>query len=201
MIKVNRLADMEARKAERAALKQIIHDKQYIEDLRHIYRVSKYRYFPLEARDVYKKIAGCFPGVQVYACGSRVRGDYIEKESLIFWQIKDARMKAGMAPKEDSDFDFWVAPEFMPVSDLPPFADRCRLRIPKNEKIPLPMWDFSKLPESEHARVKALLSQNDIQGLVKIHDKYQLSEYSYCCSGIEGVRNWFTWAIEQGIVK
>ena len=198
---------MAERQAERAGLKEVVNDTKEIESLRRLRRVRRFSDFPDFTKNVYQNIAGCFPGIQVYACGSRVRGDYIDwltldnTPSLSQMLVESAREKAGMKKKFDSDYDYWAAPEFQPVSKPPINTDRCRLRIPEKEKIPLPMWDFSKLPESEHENVKALLAKNDIQGLVKIHDRYKLSEYSYCCSGIEGVRNWFTWAIEQGIIK
>lgn len=200
-MKVSRLDALAEKQAERAALKEVVNDTKDIEDIRAKYGVSDYSQFSEGVKIIYSLIANAYPGIQVYACGSHVRGDYIYHAHPEFWRVKDARLRAGMANKGSSDYDYWIPPNVPTVEFSFTQIDRVRVRIPKNEKIPLPMWDFSKLPESEHANVKALLSQNDIQGLVKIHDKYQLSEYSYCCSGIEGVRNWFTWAIEQGIIK
>lgn len=43
-------------------------------------------------------------------------------------------------------------------------------------------WDFSKLPEHEHERVKELVRLNEWRELVDIHDQYELSQNYYCCS-------------------
>ena len=201
MLRIDRIAEMEERQQERDSLKVVERDTSEIEKLRSKRRISRFKDFPWPTAKRYMDIAGAYPGKQVYACGSRVRGDYIDIFIKDAFKIRLARVNAGMADKKESDFDFWVEPNSVPVGIVSRRADRCRLRIPENEKIPLPMWDFSKLPESEFESVKSLLAANDIQALVKIHDRYQLSEYSYCCSGIEGVRNWFQWAVNQGIIK
>lgn len=198
---------MADRQAERAALKKVVNDTTGIDALRKVRRVAKYSDFPHYTKAVYCGVAACYPGAQVYACGSRVRGDYMDwvnmenTDGFTSKEVLQARADAGMMEKYDSDFDYWVEPEYTYVSELPTNTDRCRVRVPENEKIPLPMWDFSKLPESEHENVKRLLQSNDIQGLVRIHDKYGLSEYQYCCSGVEGVKNWFNWAVETGAIK
>lgn len=200
-MKVSRLDALAEKQAERAALKEVVNDTKDIEAIRAKYGVSDYSQFKDYQKHYWRLISGMYPGVQVYACGSRVRGDYIEPGQTEYFTIKDARMRAGMAPKRESDYDYWIPADIKTVISHYPMFDRVRVRIPENEKIPIPMWDFSKLPESEHANVKALLSANDIQSLVKIHDRYGLSPHSYCCSGIEGVRNWFEWAIKEGIIK
>ena len=202
MMKVSRLDAIAEKQAERAALKEVVNDTKDIEAIRAKYRVKEYSEFEHRIKIKYRMIADLYPGIQVYACGSRVRGDYIEPWHSEFWRVKDARLRAGMANKQKSDYDYWIPPNIETTKDtffVP--IDRVRVRIPENEKIPIPMWDFSKLPESEHANVKELLLANDIQSLVKIHDRYGLSPHSYCCSGIEGVRNWFEWAIKEGIIK
>lgn len=63
------------------------------------------------------------------------------------------------------------------------------------------VWDFSKLPESEHQTVIDAVTKRDVGPLIKLHDLYRLSEYEYCCGGHIGIFNWFKWAIEQGIIK
>lgn len=199
-MKVSRLDALAEKQAERAALKEVVNDTKDIEAIRAKYGVKDFAEFNQYVADSFRFIADAYPGVQVYACGSRVRGDYISAWHPEFWRVKDARLRAGMANKNTSDYDYWIPPEIETVPGNSMF-DRVRVRIPENEKIPIPMWDFSKLPESEHVNVKALLSANDIQSLVKIHDRYGLSPHSYCCSGIEGVKAWFEWAINQGIIK
>jgi len=52
-------------------------------------------------------------------------------------------------------------------------------------------WDFSKLPDSELPGIEKMLKAKDIVGLIKVHDKYNLSPYPYCCSAPDGVLNWF----------
>ena len=200
-MKVSRLDEIAARQAERAALKEVVNDTALIEQIREKYRVKDYSQFKDYQKHYWRLICGMYPGIQVYACGSRVKGDYIEPGQIEYIKIKDARMMAGMAKKRESDYDYWIPPEIKTAISPYPNFDRVRVRIPENEKIPIPMWDFSKLPESEHERVKEMLSENNIQGLVRIHDKYQLSPHSYCCSGVEGVLNWFQWAIDEGIIK
>lgn len=61
-------------------------------------------------------------------------------------------------------------------------------------------WDFQRLPESEHdAAIKAVRSR-DFDALRRLHDKYQLSPYSYCCNA-DGLLVWFNYAIESGKIK
>lgn len=199
-MKVSRLEAIAERQAERAALKEVVNDIKDIEAIRAKYGVRCYSDFDVADKVYWKHIADLYPGVQVYACGSRVRGDHIEPGPNYF-RIKYARRRAGMANKVISDYDYWIPQNVKTAESNALNIDRVRVRIPENEKIPIPMWDFSKLPESEHANVKALLLVNDIQSLVRIHDRYGLSPHSYCCSGIEGVKAWFEWAIKEGIIK
>lgn len=201
-MKVSRLDVLAEKQAERAGLKEVVNDTKGIDEIRAKYGVSDYSQFKDFHKYYWKLLSGMYPGVQVYACGSRVRGDYIEPGHPEFCNVKEARVKAGMSQKGTSDYDYWLPSKIKKsVSFSHTYFDRVRVRVPDNEKIPIPMWDFSKLPESEHSNVKAALLANDIQSLVKIHDRYGLSPHSYCCSGIEGVKAWFEWAIKQGIVK
>ena len=58
-------------------------------------------------------------------------------------------------------------------------------------------WDFTKLPSSEYQNVVDALAAGRLWDLVAIHDKYRLSEFSYCCSNIlTGVKKWFEYGIE-----
>lgn len=170
-------------------------DTSALDALRHERGVLCFKDFPRQTQAFYNLIASCFPGRQVFACGSRVRGDYFD-ETL---DTRAARRSGGKAEKP-SDFDFWVGDNLPETHPLPPGADRARCRIPETEKIPLPMWDFSKLPEHEHPNVIRLLASNDLWALAEIHNRYDLSERHICCDVLTAQR-WFVWAVAQGIIK
>jgi len=98
-------------------------------------------------------IASHFPGQQIYATGSRVDGSYMEE-----WSPEEVRLlreKLGKKTNKGSDYDIVLEPgqeEAARKVQLPKGADLLRYS-PGGKKIAIPMWDFSKLPESEHARV------------------------------------------------
>lgn len=121
------------------ALKVIKVDNNVLILLRGEYRVTRFQDFPQETKWVYEAIARRFPGSQVYACGSRVRGDYVD--SVKDAGMIDARLRAGMKARYLSDYDFWVEPGAQQVGDLPENTDRCRLRIPENEKVQIPIYE------------------------------------------------------------
>lgn len=154
--------------------------------------------FPAATRAIYTDIAGRFPGSQVWACGSRVRGDYVDWAGDT--EAIEARAAAGMKRKMCSDFDFWVAPDAEQVGQVVDNADRCRVRVPAKEKIPIPMWDFDKLPPEEHQQVAAWILQGEWGKLAAVHDKYALSPHSYCCDP-EGLKNWFWWGLKNGKIS
>lgn len=170
-------------------------DTSALEVLRQNRGVSNFKDFPRATQVFYNLIASCFPGRPVFACGSRVRGDYLD-ETL---DTTTARRSGGKAGKV-SDFDFWVGDNSPEAYPLPPGADRARCRIPESEKVLLPMWDFSKLPDHEHANVIRLLGTNDLWALAEIHNRYNLSERHICCDVLTAQR-WFAWAVSQGIIK
>lgn len=63
-------------------------------------------------------------------------------------------------------------------------------------------WDFSKLPEELHSRVRELLEKGDANALLEIHDDYELSDYDYCCGvPISGVLVWFKHGIDKGLIQ
>lgn len=113
-------------------------DLSGVEILREIRGVRLFDQMPLYVQRVYLEVARCFPAVQVWAVGSRVRGDYV-LESDGDW-IREARRKAGMKDKTESDFDFLVAPDAVQVGELPPNTERVRCRIPMNERMPIPIF-------------------------------------------------------------
>jgi len=172
-----------------------------INEIREKRRVQNVSDFSKKALSIYGHIVSRFPGFQVYACGSQVRGDFVSGGyGVDFGHINLARILAGMKFTNCSDFDFWVEPSAVQVGTLLMGCDRCRLRIPENEKILLPMWDFSKLPIEAHEHVIALFNRGDWRELSKVHDQYELSPYSYCCDET-GLKNYFKHGIKTGQIK
>jgi len=129
-------------KASLENLPKITVDNSLILKIREIYRVTKFEEFPGSTQVMYNTIARCFPRAQVYACGSRVRGDYVDAYGVrsAERQVEIARAKAGLKHRRMSDYDFWVEPGAEMVGALPESADRCRLRIPENEKVAIPIY-------------------------------------------------------------
>lgn len=89
--------------------------------------------FPIETQNMYLRIAAAYPDSNVFACGSRVRGDYVDKDSEAV--VHRARKAAGMKPTEQSDFDYVVEPGAKQIHDLPPNCDRCNFDVPNEEKV------------------------------------------------------------------
>lgn len=129
-------------KASIKNLPKITVDNSLLLKIREIYRVANFEDFPLNTQVIYLSIARCFPGAQVYACGSRVRGDYVDAtgDRSAERQVEIARSKAGLKHRQMSDYDFWVEPGAKMVGVLAESADRCRLRIPENEKVAIPIY-------------------------------------------------------------
>lgn len=118
----------------------ITRDLSGVEHLRELRGVKAFDEMPLYVRRVYLDVARCFPGVEVWAVGSRVRGDYVEPGDGI--KIRAARKAAGMKPKTESDFDFFVLDSAVqPVCELPPNTERVRARVPKEEMVPIPIFE------------------------------------------------------------
>jgi len=162
--------------------------------------VSEFHEMPAYTRHIYGCIADCFPGIQVYAVGSRVNGDYVDADSPA--EIRRARREAGKAEKHESDFDFWIAERVSPVGYLPMLSDRLFYLPPGEKKILVPMWDFSKLPESEHALAIEATQNARVGALILLHDQYRLSPYSYCgCGDEKAVLAHFQKAIQDGKIK
>lgn len=166
-----------------------------IEALRSARAVKEYSEFPPQTQKVYQAVKEAFIGVPCFACGSRVRGDHVDFWNECDGAIRRARAKAGMRDKQESDFDFWVSGEHEAQCDIPLNSERVRTKISKKEMVELPDWDFSKLPETEHARVIELINMEAWAKLLIIHDQYKLSPYSYCCD-LEGFKKWWRHGIE-----
>jgi len=117
----------------------IKYDVSDLVELRKMRGVKAFDEFPKATQEIYLAVAKCFPGWQVWAVGSRVRGDYIDKIDYGRF-VQKARAKAGMKPKDESDFDFMVAPDAVQVGELPPNTERLKCRIPESEKIEIPIF-------------------------------------------------------------
>lgn len=156
---------------------------------------------PSYMQDQFLLIASHFPGRQVFATGSRTTGEYMEEWSPE--TVKELRRKLGKKETSKSDYD--ITFEADPGTDvatlraaLPPGADIVRPQARAN-KLPIPMWDFSKLPREEHDNVLDLFGRSAWGALMAIHNKYKLSPTVFCCN--DGpVKRWFAHAIEQGLV-
>lgn len=118
---------------------KIVVDNGLLLSIRSVYGVSDFSQMPEHTQIKYLEIAKCFPGAQVYACGSRVRGDYVDLSCPDDHIVMVARRLAGLKCRRQSDFDFWVEPGAAQTGELPEHADRCRLRIPENEKVKIPI--------------------------------------------------------------
>ena len=114
-------------------------DLSGVEYLRQLRGVKTFEEMPLYVRRVYLDVARCFPGVQVWAVGSRVRGDYVEPGDGV--EVRAARVAAGMKDKRESDFDFLILDSTaQPVCELPENTERVRVRVPENEMVAIPIW-------------------------------------------------------------
>jgi predicted nucleotidyltransferase len=158
---------------------------------------------PQYARIKFETLASLFPGRKVYATGSRVTGEYVDQTS----GIKVRRMREALLKKDvvESDYDIIVEPMAPGEIDdfrsrLPSWADLVVNPLPDDPKIIIPMWDFTKLPTEKHEEVYGLIQRRAWGQLMAIHNEFGLSAEFYCCQ-TDAVRSWFTWAVEQEIIK
>lgn len=121
--------------------KRIYFDYSLIDALRKERGVSSFEQLPDLAKIVYSYIATMYEGEQVYACGSRVRGDYNEggDEGINF-----ARVMAGMKSQVTSDFDYYVRRGAVACGSIPEKynikIDRVRAVLPINEMVKIPIY-------------------------------------------------------------
>lgn len=193
---------------ERAQEKAPVQDFKKIDEVGAVAAEASERAFlsfeemPEYMRRQFALIASYFPGQQVYATGSRVDGSYMEEWSPD--EVRLLREKLGKKTNKASDYDVVVEPgsanedEAQEVQ-LPKGADLLRYS-PGGPKIAIPMWDFSKLPKKEHARVIILYQRGSWGSLMQIHNEYRLSSLTLCCD-TGPVRRWFKYAIEKGLIK
>ena len=161
---------------------------------------SNFTQLPAYMQSRFLLIASAVPGLQFYATGSRINGGYIETWSGA--GIKKLRQQLNLPEKEESDYD--VAVDILPGYPLSLQQIREQVGnlgdvvtgVPPGQKIVIPMWDFSRLPESEYDRVLDLFAAKNWGELMKVHNTYALSMNVYCCDEKPIIR-YFTWAIEE----
>lgn len=166
-------------------------------------RFRRWEQMPEYMRDRFTELAALFMGREVWATGSRVDGTWIERDSPV--EVARMREAVGKAPKIESDFDICL--DLKPGEDLdairsklPDWADLLPHGIPHEKKILIPMWDWTKLPESEHADAVRMYEAGRWGALMELHNKYQLSPQTLCCDD-KPVRKWFAWAIKNETIK
>lgn len=164
-----------------------------------------FAHMPKYMQEKYTELAALFPDMRVYATGSRVRGEFIEIDSHA--DVLEMRKRLGKSDKLESDYDISVEPKpgkpGMTIAEikskLPAWADVVR-PVPGDRKILIPMWDFTRLPISEHAKVIELYEGKKWGALMAMHNDYALSSNHYCCNE-QPIRKWFGWAIKNGLIK
>jgi hypothetical protein len=171
-------------------------------------RFETWGQMPPYMRVNYLRIADQYAGSQVFACGSRVNGEYLER-----WSSNDVRdMRSGLmkSEKEESDYDFTGAEirksryftcegseTHYTSKSLNINADYIHHQNPNDHKIAIPMWDFSKLPDDKKQEARELYADQKWGLLMKMHNDYGLSENQYCCDE-KPIIKWFKWAIDNG---
>ena len=96
--------------------------------------------FDATQKDVYGSVSECFPGIQVFACGSQMRGDSINSSVFGFSEVISARIKAGMRVDRISDFDYWVHPSATPCKPTIIGTDRYRGKFNEKEMVAIPIY-------------------------------------------------------------
>lgn len=57
------------------------------------------------------------------------------------------------------------------------------------------MWDFTKIPNEHWDEFKELYNRRDIINIILFHNRYNLSDYEYCCNK-GSVLKWAKYGIE-----
>ncbi|MGL4640879.1 MAG: hypothetical protein ACRCVX_14240 [Shewanella sp.] len=166
--------------------------------------VSSFEQFPKETQEKYKRLAASLSHRAVYAVGSRVNGDYIDQGET---DQRVIDMRALMMKKEtlESDYDFTLdineGENLDNLFDSIPKGFDLVVNLPPDEqKILIPMWDFSKLPKDRHNEVIEIVENQQWGRLMDIHNEYGLSNQTLCCTH-EPAKQWFTWAIENNLIS
>lgn len=61
------------------------------------------------------------------------------------------------------------------------------------------MWNWDKIPESEHAAIIEHANAGRWGEVAKMCEQYSVS--AFCCCNAEGLQNWLWWAIENGTIN
>lgn len=165
--------------------------------------VKTFARLPSMTRERFLMLASLFPGRKVYATGSRITGEYIDKDS----PKKVIKMRAELLKKETPVSDYDITLDFRDDDDiaelkkrLPEFGDLV-VNVPSSEpKIEIPMWDFTKLPPEKFNEVIELVESKQWGKLMSIHNEFALSDVFFCCDAKPSER-WFTWAVENKIIQ
>lgn len=180
-----------------------IKDREQAERIAEARAVGVFSRLPVMTQRKFMRIASLFPGRNIHACGSRVTGHWIDKGSGP--DVRFMRKILLRKETEVSDYDIFIEPKegddvLQMRSLLPSYADLI-LILPHGEpKILIPMWDFSKLPESEHGAAIEAYNKKQWGVLMELHNKYQLSDVQFCCDHVPA-KLWFGWAIENDKIK
>lgn len=127
--------------ANRPKGEKVFFDYTLIDALRKERGVTSFNQLPEITKVIYLYIASMYEGEQVYACGSRVRGDYNEDNNE---GINFARIMAGMRAQSTSDFDYYVRRGAVAKGSIPEKfnikIDRVRTVLPLDEMIKVPIF-------------------------------------------------------------
>lgn len=168
--------------------------------------ITDFQDFPELVKNKYWELAFLFPNRQVYAIGSRVTGEWIDKDAHHEFADLMAMRKSLMKKETDeSDYDFTL--DYKECDDI----DSIRSKMPKGfdflqilsdeePKILIPMWDFTKIPKERINEVIDLVEGGQWGALMDIHNEYQLSAQTLCCNS-DPAKKWFTWAVEKKIIE
>jgi hypothetical protein len=165
--------------------------------------VTTFARLPTSTREKFLTLASLFPGRKVFAVGSRINGEFIDKDS----PKKVTQMRIDLLKKKTEQSDFDITFDMVPNENLddiksllPSWGDYV-VNVPKNEsKIEIPMWDFSKLPPHRFNEIIELVGAKQWGKLMSIHNEFSLSDTFFCCDSKPAER-WFKWAIENKIIQ
>lgn len=165
--------------------------------------VETFEQLPTLTRERFLFLASLFPGRNVYATGSRITGEFIDKDSP---QIV-ITMRKQLLKKETQQSDYDITLDFKDDDNinelkkrLPDFGDLI-INVPLSEpKIKIPMWDFTKLPREKFDEVVELVESKQWGKLMAIHNEFALSNTFFCCDSKPSER-WFTWAVENKVIQ
>ena len=145
---------------------------------------NKWNDLPEFARRKYDILKCYYPNHDIYAAGSYVNGDYVTPFCLPF--VGTYRLAIGKT-KEESDFDYYTEAPLNPKA--PKWSDRIRY-VPGDKMILIPMWDFTKIPEDQRARIGKLIETNQWAELAQENNRYQVSTYPVCCD-LNPMKNYY----------